>query len=163
VPISLPPLFTSLISHRLKPRDLSCRLTARPIASSFTTDALVSAPTLGQLEELGRATRKPRQVDNTDTQNGDTVFPAGMVNLLWGGEPFQEFDWIPRLPNDDRYGYAVMEQRLSIRPDPIKMSTAYPRRFRSHRCPFLRRTAETPAPRPTRVDAGRPTSLLRHG
>ena len=65
--ISLQPLFTSLISHRSKPRDLSFRLTARPVASSFTTDALVSAPTLDQLEELGRAMRKPRQVDSTDT------------------------------------------------------------------------------------------------
>ena len=121
--ISLQHLFTSLISHRSKPRDLSFRLTARPVASSFTTDALVSAPTLDQLEELGRAMCKPRQVDSTDTQNSDTAPPAGMTNLLLGGEPFQEFDWIPRLPNGDRYGYAVMEQRLWMRPGPITLDT----------------------------------------
>ena len=132
--ISLQPLFTSLISHRSKPRDLSFRLTARPVASSFTTDALVSAPTLDQLEELGRAMCKPRQVDSTDTQNSDTAPPAGMTNLLLGGEPFQEFDWIPRLPNGDRYGYAVMEQRLWIRPaDPLTRRSRFPRVVRGEK------------------------------
>jgi len=46
-----------------------------------------------------------------------------MANLLWGGEPFQEYDWIRTLPNGDRYGYAVMEQRLWIGPGPITLDT----------------------------------------
>ena len=94
-----------------------------PRSLSLTTDALASPPTLDQLEELGLAMRKPRQVDSTDTQNGDTVPPAGMANLLWGGEPFLEYDWIRTLPNGDRYGYAVMEQRIWIRPGPITLDT----------------------------------------
>ena len=34
-----------------------------------------------------------------------------------------EYDWIRTLPNGDWYGYAVMEQRLWIGPDPITLDT----------------------------------------
>lgn len=94
-----------------------------PRSLSLTTDALASAPAIEQLHDLGLAMRKPRSVDTDDTQGADTVPPANFATLLWGGEPFEEHEWVRTLPNGDRYAYAVMEQRTWIRPGPVALGT----------------------------------------
>ena len=94
-----------------------------PRSLSLDTDALASAPSLDRLHELGLAMRKPRTVDSDDTQGTDTVPPANFANLLWGGKPFEEHEWVRTLPNGDRYAYAVMEQRTWIRPGPVTIDT----------------------------------------
>ncbi|MEM9518956.1 MAG: thioesterase family protein [Actinomycetota bacterium] len=95
-----------------------------PRSLSLTTDALTSAPDLARLQQLGLAMREPRQVDSDDTVGADTVPPGNSPNLLWGGEPFEEYDWVRTLLNGDRFAYAVMEQRMWIRPGPVAIGTS---------------------------------------
>ncbi|MEM9204663.1 MAG: thioesterase family protein, partial [Actinomycetota bacterium] len=94
-----------------------------PRSLSLDTDALASAPTPERLHELGLAMRKPREVDTDDTHGADIVPPSNYAMLLFGGEPFEEYEWIRTLPNGDRYAYAVMEQRIWIRPGPVPVGT----------------------------------------
>ena len=65
--------------------------------------------------------RKPVR-STAPTPRTATRFPLRAWPTFWGGEPFQEFDWIRTLPNGDWYGYAVMEQRR-IGPDLITLDT----------------------------------------
>ena len=94
-----------------------------PRSLRLDTDALASAPALGRLQDLELAMRKPRDVDTDDTNGGDTVPPANIAGLLWGGEPWEEHEWVRTLPNGDRFAYAVMEQRMWIRPEPVLLGT----------------------------------------
>ncbi len=94
-----------------------------PRSLSLDTDALASAPSLEQLHDLGLAMRKPRKVDADDTQGAETVPPSNFANLLWGGVPFEDHVWIRTLPNGDQYAYAVMEQRMWVRPGPVTIGT----------------------------------------
>ena len=94
-----------------------------PRSLDLDTDALASAPPLALLHELGLAMRKPRTVDTDDTNGTQTVPPANIANLIWGGEPWEAHEWVHTLPNGDRYAYAVMEQRTWIRPAPVAIGT----------------------------------------
>ena len=96
-----------------------------PRSLSLDTDALATAPSIDHLRELGLAMRKPRQVDETDTFGADTVAPGNYPNLLWGGEPLEDQgSWVETLPNGDRYGYVVMEQRLWIHSGSVAAGTS---------------------------------------
>lgn len=96
----------------------------RPRSLSLDTDALATAPRLDRLRELGLAHRKPRQVDAEDTQGADTVPPGNHANLLWGGERIvDEGSWVRVLPDGTNYAFVVMEQRLWIRAEPVRLGT----------------------------------------
>ncbi len=95
-----------------------------PRSLSLSTDALATAPALSRVRELGLAQRKPRTVDLEDTSGAEVVPPANYAGLLWGGELVEEQEsWVRTLPNGDRYAFAVMEQRMWIRPGPVPLGT----------------------------------------